>query len=67
MRKNEEVQAVIVIKYPSVYVAAKMFPIKIRVNQIDGTATGKSLLAKGLIIVQYLLYVTMCIHLIESI
>ena len=43
--KNEEVQAVIVIKCPSVYVATKMFPIKIRVNQIDDTTTSKSLLA----------------------
>ena len=65
--KNEQVQAVIVIKYPSEYMAAKMFPIKIRVDQIDGTATGKSLCAKCLTIAQYLLYVTMCVHLIESI
>ena len=45
VEKNEEIQAVIVIKYPSIYVATKMFPIKIRVNEIDNTTTGKSLLA----------------------
>ena len=67
VEKNEEVEAVIVIKYPTEYEPSMMFPIKIRVDEIDDTATGKSLLVKCLIIAQYLLYVIMYIHLIESI
>ena len=57
VEKNEDIQAVIVIKYPSKYEPSIMFPIMIRVDEIDDTATGKLLLVKYLIIAQYLLYV----------
>ena len=65
--KNEEVQAVIVIKYPTEYVGTSEMRIDIRVDQIDDTTTGKSLLPKCLTITQQVLYATMCVHLIESI
>ena len=62
VNKNEEVKAVIVIEYPIYSVVAQMFPIEIRVNEIDNTATSKSLLAKSLTIKQYVLYVCYYVH-----
>ena len=50
VNKNEEVTAVIVIEYPIYSVVAQMFPIEIRVNEIDNTATSKSLISKSLTI-----------------
>ena len=70
MGKNEEVQAVIVIKYPTEFMGTSKMPINIIVVEIvetDDTATGKSLLPKCLTITQQVLYATMCVHLIESI
>ena len=63
VNKNEEVQAVILIKYPKYEGESKM-AINIRVDEIDDTTTGESLLPT---ITQQVLYATMCVHLIESI
>ena len=65
--KNEEEKAVIVIKYPTEYVRKEKMPISIRVDEIDDTTTGKSLLPNCLTITQQVLYATMCVHLIELI
>ena len=65
--KNEEEKAVIVIKYPTEYVRTSEIRIDIRVDEIDDTTTGESLLPKCLTIMQQVLYATMCVYLIESI
>ena len=65
--KNEEEKAVIVIEYPTEYVRIEKRPINIRVDEIDDTTTGKSLLPNCLTIMQQVLYAIMCVHLIETI
>ena len=65
--KNEEEKAVIVIEYPTEYVRKEKMPISIRVDEIDDTTTGKSLLPNCLTITQQVLYATMCVHLIGSV
>ena len=66
VNKNENVQAVILITYPE-YDGENNMLFDIRVDVIDDTTTGESLLAKCLTIMQQVLYATMCVHLIESI
>ena len=66
VNKNEDVKAVIVIKYPKYDGDTEML-IDIRVDEIDDTTTGESLLPKCLTVTQQVLYATMCVHLIESI
>ena len=66
VNKNENVQAVILITYPE-YESESEMRIDIRVDEIDDTTTGESLLDKCLTIMQQVLYATMCVHLIESI
>ena len=63
VNKNEDVKAVILIKYPKYDGDTEML-IDIRVDEIDDTTTGESLLPT---ITQQVLYATMCVHLIESI
>ena len=63
MNKNEDVKAVILIKYPEYDGDTEML-IDIRVDEIDDTTTGESLLPT---ITQQVLFATMCVHLIESI
>ena len=62
--KNEEEKAVIVIEYPTEYEHTYEMRIDIRVDEIDDTTTGESLLPT---ITQQVPYATMCVHLIESI
>ena len=63
VNKNEDVEAVILIKYPE-YDGDTEMRIDIRVDEIDDTTTGESLLPT---IMQQVLYATMCVHLIKSI
>ena len=64
VNKNEDVQAVILITYPASYAGNGEMRVHIRVDEIDDTTTGESLLPT---ITQQVLYATMCVHLIESI